>query len=136
MKILIDTNILIDYFMERKPYFENANSIIILCSDDKLKGGIAAHSVSNAIYIMRKEYSVVERKKLLFGICKILKVISIDSKKIMNSLNNDKFDDFEDCLQVECAKEFNADYIITRNIKDFESSEIPAILPDEFLKKL
>ena len=59
----------------------------------------------------------------------------IDSFKILSALDNEKFEDFEDCLQEECAVAIAADYIITRNIKDFSSSRIPAILPDEFLKK-
>ena len=63
-------------------------------------------------------------------------VVSIDKNKIIASLDNYNFTDIEDCLQTECAKDFLADYIITRNIKDFQNSEVPAILPNEFLKKL
>lgn len=88
----------------------------------------------NSIYITRKEYTLEERRKILIGLCKNLDVVGIDRGKIINALNNDDFSDIEDCLQMECAKAFSVDYIVTRNIKDFEKSVIPAILPDEFLK--
>lgn len=133
MKILIDTNILIDYISKREGYFNNANHIISLCANDKIDGCIAAHSVMNAIYITRKEYTIAERKKILSGLCKILTLVGIDKEKILSALENDAFSDVEDCLQTECAKEFSADYIITRNIKDFQYSTVPAVLPDDFL---
>lgn len=134
MRILIDTNVLIDYISKREPYFLNAEQIITLCANEKIYGCIAAHSVMDAIYITRKEYSIDERKNILKKICLILDVVGVDKYKIINSLSNDKFTDIEDCLQMECAKEFFADYIVTRNIKDFKNSVIKPIMPDEFLK--
>jgi len=53
--------------------------------------------------------------------------------KIISALNNENFTDFEDCLQDECASDFNADYIVTRNISDFKDSKVKAIEPSEFL---
>jgi hypothetical protein len=55
--------------------------------------------------------------------------------KDIEALVDDSFNDFEDRLQVECARLINADYIITRNIIDFSKSPIPAILPEDFLQK-
>ena len=63
-------------------------------------------------------------------------IIGIDKQKILNSIGNDDFSDFEDCLQAECAKSFSADWIVTRNVKDFENSAIKAVTPDEFLRNL
>lgn len=76
-----------------------------------------------------------ERREALKDICQIVKVEGIDSFKILSALDNENFEDFEDCLQEECAIAVAADYIITRNIKDFASSRVPVILPNEFLKK-
>ena len=72
----------------------------------------------------------------MIRLCNLLTVVGIDKAKIISALANDDFTDVEDCLQSECAKEFSADYIVTRNVKDFQNSEIPAISPDEFLKKV
>ena len=117
MKVLIDTNVLIDYISLREPFTHDAEKILSLCKDKKIQGCIAAHSIMNAFYILRKQFSVDERRD-----------------KITASLENYDFADIEDCLQTECAKDFLADYIVTRNIKDFQNSMIPPILPDEFLK--
>ena len=76
-----------------------------------------------------------ERRVALKDFCEIVKVEGIDSFKILSALDNEDFSDFEDCLQEECAVAISADYIITRNAKDFALSRVPAILPDEFLKK-
>jgi len=61
-------------------------------------------------------------------------VILIDTNIILDHLIPRQ--PFTDSLQVECARLVNADYIITRNISDFLSSPIPAILPEDFLKKM
>ena len=134
MKVLIDTNVLIDYISKREPFFDAANKVIMLCANDTISGCIAAHSIMDAFYITRKEYTVEERKKLLSRICIIVEVVGIDKIKILNALQNDDFSDVEDCLQMECAKDFSADYIVTRNTSDFAHSSVPAITPDDFLK--
>ena len=134
MRVLLDTNILIDYISLNSSFTEDAQTIMKLCMKKQIDGCIAAHSVTNAFYILRKEYTVEERKDILSDLCEILIVVGIDKAKIISALENNDFSDFEDCLQAECAKEFKADYIITRNIKDFKDSAVPAILPDEFLK--
>ena len=54
MKVLIDTNVLIDYMTHREPFFDEAKKIIGLCAENKIKGYIAAHSITDSFYIMRK----------------------------------------------------------------------------------
>ncbi len=134
MRVLIDTNILADLLLGREPYYDIAYDILTMCADKKIYGYIAAHSIPNLFYILRKSMTVEERRGALKDICQIVKVEGIDSFKILSALENENFEDFEDCLQEESAIAVAADYIITRNIKDFVSSRVPAILPDEFLK--
>lgn len=134
MKILIDTNVLIDYIMRRVPYSDDAEKIIYLCKNMQVKGCMAAHSVMNILYILRKEMTLAETKTFILCLTEFIEIVGIDRKKIINILTDDSFSDVEDCLQYECAKAFEADYIVTRNIKDFENSLIPAILPNDFIK--
>lgn len=56
-KILIDTNILLDYLLEREPFFEDAKKVILSCTEGNTKGCIAAHSISNMFFILRKDYT-------------------------------------------------------------------------------
>lgn len=132
-KILIDTNVLLDYLLEREPFFEDAKNVILSCADEKVKGCIAAHSISNMFFILRKDYNTKERREVLLNLCRIFDVEGIDKAKLIAGLTNEDFSDFEDCLQMECAKSYKADYIVTRNVSDYVASEIKAVLPKDYL---
>lgn len=134
MRVLIDTNILLDYFAKREPYLSASEKIITWCAEGKIDGCVAAHSLTNIFYILRKIFTIDERRALLSDLCEIFEVEAIDVIKIKSALKNKDFDDIEDCLQAECAKAFQADFILTRNIKDFQNALIPCLLPDDFLK--
>lgn len=133
-KILIDTNVLIDYLLEREPFFEDAKKVILSCTNGETKGCIAAHSLSNMFFILRKDYDAKERREVLLNLCKIFDVEGIDKAKLILGLQNENFSDFEDCLQMECAKAYEADYIVTRNVSDYATSEIKAILPKDYIE--
>ena len=134
MRALIDTNVLIDYVQQRPPYYANAYKIVNACDKSLFEGCIAAHSVPDIHYILRKLLPADERREALRILCGIFEVIQLDKGKLLSALADADFTDFEDCLQSLCASEFHADYIFTRNPKDFARSDIPAITPDEFLK--
>ena len=132
MRILIDTNVLLDYLVGRDPYYEYADRILELCAEKKLEGFMAAHSISNIFYILRKDMPEDQRREILLRLCRILQVVGIDQMKIVSPLNKRDFSDFEDSLQVECAAAMQADYIITRNVKDFTRSNITPITAEAF----
>lgn len=131
-KILVDTNVLLDYLMTREPFYEDAKKIVLACADGKTKGCIAAHSISNMFFILRKDYSAKERREVLFNLCLIFDIEGIDKVKLLSGLENEDFSDFEDCLQMECAKAYEAEYIVTRNVADYEASKIKAITPKDY----
>ena len=135
MLVLIDTNVILDMLEKREPFYESSNDVLSLCASKKIKGYIALHSISNIFYILRKNYSAENRKRLLLGILKFLQVATASHENVRHALERNDFPDFEDCLQDECATQNHADYIITRNIDDFSSSNIPAITPLDFLEK-
>ena len=134
--VLVDTNIFIDVLQDRIPFTDNSQAVIGLVSQKKIKGAVAAHSITNLWYILRKTHSDEDRRKYILSLCEIFDVVSIDKNRIVYALEKSNFRDFEDCLQDECASDINADYIITRNTKDFKGSMVKAITPEEFLEKL
>ncbi|MDE6128220.1 MAG: PIN domain-containing protein, partial [Lachnospiraceae bacterium] len=71
MVVLIDTNIIVDFLMKREPYAEEAIKIVELCNQKKVSGCIAAHTISNLFYILRKEFSVLQRREVLGALCKV-----------------------------------------------------------------
>ena len=135
-RILIDTNILIDYLLTREPFYEDAKAVVSSCVDGNTKGCIASHSISNMFFILRKDYNSKERREILLSLCSIFDIEGIDKVKLMAGLQNEEFSDFEDCLQMECAKSFGAEYIVTRIINDYKISQIKAILPKDYLEML
>ncbi len=134
MQILVDTNVIVDYILKRGNFYECANKVLELCQDGLADGAVSSQSVADAFYILRKDFSVAERKAFLLRICLIFQVEFVDKEKLVAALKDDTFSDFEDCLQMQCAKSFRADYIVTRNVKDFSASEIPAVTPEDFCK--
>ncbi|MCI8566753.1 MAG: PIN domain-containing protein [Lachnospiraceae bacterium] len=136
MRVLVDTNIILDYLLEREPYEKPAKRIIEACQKKQVFGCIAAHSVTNIFFILRKAFSIQERREVLLNLCKLFDVEGIDIYKLQNALRNEQFQDFEDCLQMECAKKFHADYIVTRNPGDFKYSSIKCIEPERFCELL
>ena len=134
MVILIDTNVILDYLIPRQPFMDIADEVLRLCCQEKCSGYIAAHSITNIFYILRRHFSASDRKKMLMELCGFIEVAGIQKKQVIDALANEDFDDLEDLLQAECAKAVNADYIVTRNIADFSTSSIPAILPEDLLQ--
>ncbi len=133
-KILIDTNVLLDYLLEREPFFEDAKKVVLSCANGETRGCLAAHSISNMFFILRKDFTQKERRAILLSLCTLFDIEKIDKEKIVYGLANESFSDFEDCLQMECARSYGAQYIVTRNVSDYVTSDIKAISPSEYLK--
>lgn len=135
MVILVDTNIILDVIASREPFVTESRKILELCARQEIKGYIAFHSVSNIFFILRKKFSNEERRLLLRGILKVLKVTGASHEKVVTALEQKDFEDFEDCLQEKCAKEVGAECIITRNKEDYINSSIQVKTPHNFLEK-
>ncbi len=135
MVVLIDTNVLLNYITNREDiYLEQSIKIVEMCAKGKIDGYIAFHSLSTLWYVLRKK-SAKERRENLKDICKIFRVAAASQTEIMDAIEKDSFEDFEDCLQDKCAKEVGANYIVTVNEGDFRNSEIPAVNPSDFLEQ-
>ncbi len=133
MVVLIDTNVVIDFLVTREPFFKASSQVVMKCANGELEGCIAFHSISNLWYILRK-IPEDKRRKWLLDICSFLKVTGAHRDEVQKAIRNKEFRDFEDCLQDRCAQGVGAGYIITRNVADFNGSEIPAITPEDFLR--
>jgi predicted nucleic acid-binding protein len=133
MVILIDTNVILDFLSVREPYFKQSKAVIRLCAEDRVNGYMAFHSLPNVYYILRRNYDDKQRREMLRKICSVLQVTGASHERVCNAVDREDFSDFEDCLQDECAKEVKADYIVTRNVKDFQHAEVQAVTPEEFL---
>ena len=136
LTVIIDTDVLLDFLIDRKPFTKAAREIIQKTKENEIEAFLAAHSITNIFYILRKIYSISERKQILIDLCQTISIIGIGPESVLRALLNNDFDDLEDCLQSECAASINADYIITRNIKDYIHSKIPVLVPEQLLDKI
>ena len=132
MKILIDTNVILDHLTSRKPFDRDAADIFKLCEAQQIKGYISALSVPNIVYILRKELDAVKIKKIIQILSLIFTIKELTTADLIAAADMN-FKDYEDALQSVAAAKIKADYIVTRNIKDFINSPVPAITPTEFL---
>ena len=126
--------IVIDYFQNRNLYADSAETILRLCSVNEIDGYISALTIPNLVYVMRKELTQDKIKEVLSTIDIVLSIEDLLAEDIASAINTE-ITDFEDASQSVCASRINADYIITRNEKDFKKSEVPPINPVDFISK-
>ncbi len=135
MKILIDTNVILDVLCNRKEFVEDSAKIFKLCEVKKLAGYISALSIPNIVYIMRKELNKEKIREVIEKLSLVFDIVDLkgDDLKKAAMLN---FTDYEDAVQSQQASRIKADYIVTRNIKDYKNSKVMAIKPTELLERL
>lgn len=131
MKVLVDTNIIIDIVTGRHPFFQNSYQALKKCIDS---GSviIPASSFSDIYYIVRKSIGNENTRNALIDIIEFSTIADTKAVDIKKALKSD-IKDFEDAIVCMIAKRIKADYILTRNKKDFINSPIKAIEPEEFL---
>ncbi|TVZ28118.1 PIN domain-containing protein [Gillisia sp. Hel_I_86] len=132
--VLIDTDVILDFFFDREPFSEFATDILNLCEENKLKGFTTPVIICNTYYLLRKTAKheiVIEKIKQLLT---IVDVLQIDKEVVLDSLNSD-FKDFEDALQNYSAlKNGKISIVLTRNIKDYKKSELAVMTPETYLR--
>ncbi len=126
--VLVDANVILDYYQEREEHFAYVQRFLEYCTTHGIKGYVAFHSISIIWYALRKGPKE-ERRNILRAVTKLLTVVSASHEAVVDAIGDENFPDFEDCLQEKCALQCDADYIVTRNVKDFASSKIPAVTP-------
>lgn len=135
-KLLIDTNIIIDLLAKREPDYADAAKIFSLGDKKQILLSVSALSLANTNYMLLKLKPYNEVKSILRKFKLLVNVLSLDDKIINLALNDEEFKDFEDGLQYFSAIENDQDIIITRNLKDYKNSKIPAMTAEQFLKSI
>lgn len=132
MKVLLDTDVIIDVALDRLPHAEFSANIIDLAESFKIKAYLAWHSISNFYYLVSGASG--DKKARLF-IKELLQFTAIAETTTSDAIYalDAHLKDFEDAMQLAAAKKCSAEYIITRNIKHYKTSMIPALTPQQFL---
>lgn len=133
MRILIDTNIVLDVLLHRTGFFDASYNVLKLSTLDKAKAFITANTITDIYYILhRANKDTVKSKEAIVQLLSLVSIADVLASDVMNAISS-KVTDFEDALAGAIAKRIKADYIVTRNTKDFINSPVPAIDPQNFL---
>jgi predicted nucleic acid-binding protein len=136
MKVIIDTNVIIDVLEHRDEFFADSYAVLQLAAHGKLEGFVSAGAISDIYYIIRKSLgNAGKSREAVMGLLELVELCDTASSDIMSALLL-RIADFEDAILAATAKRENADFIITRNERDFTNSPVRAVSPSVFLKDL
>lgn len=136
MEVLIDTNIILDWFLKRDQFYETSKTALNKCWFGNIKSFITVHSLCDIYYLIGNKFPLSEKKKLIQFLLNRSEIIEEDYNSVKAFIDYDFYDDLEDCLQIQSAQNLKLNYIITRNVKDFTNSTVQAIAPEQFLEIL
>jgi predicted nucleic acid-binding protein len=133
-KLFIDTNIVIDLLSRREPFFEEAAELFSLADKKQVELSVSSLTIANTSYVLLRQMDSSKAKLVIRKLRLILNVLPLDDKIIGLALNDETFSDFEDGLQYFSAIENEQELIITRNLKDFKNSKLPAMTAKQFIE--
>ena len=133
MRYMIDTNIILDVFLDQEPFSTSSKQILSLCESKKIHGFISASSATDIFYIVRKRLGNTDKAYEALGhVLNIVKVLTVTNDDV-NTAFLKKAKDFEDCLLATCARSNKCVAIVTRNKEDFQDFGIDLYSPEELL---
>lgn len=120
--IFLDTDILMDVFARREPFFIHAARVLTLVEERHIIGCTSSLIFSNLYYILRRLSSRDAAINHLRKLQTLVKTLTVDERSIDFALNS-SFTDFEDAIQYHTAKQYQIRYLITRNIRDYNAAD-------------
>lgn len=134
MRILADTNVIIDALTSRKPWNESAEKIFLMAANNTIEMYITASSATDIYYLIRKHLHDVDTAKTIMGkLYSLVGILEVTEADCIDALAS-SIRDYEDAVVEKVAARQGMDYIVTRNIKDFQSGNTNVIIPDDFVK--
>ncbi len=130
MRILIDTNVVLDFLLDRQPFAEDAAKVFEKIDAGQVEGFIAATTITNIYYIVRKAGGAVAALGAIVQILTDLHICAVD-KEILEQAIALNFKDFEDAVQCACGIAHGVDAIVTRDASGFTKAGILVIAPGE-----
>ena len=132
-RIFLDTNIIVDLIADRKPFSKYAIQLFQKAEQNEVELFTSSHSIATTHYLLKKYLGEKEWREVLFDLIDYFTVIAVDEAILKKGLRSNHRD-FEDSIQILCASSIEKmDCIVTRNTKDFKTSEIPVFNPDEII---
>lgn len=135
MRVLIDTNVILDVLQKRESFFTDSYRALRRALENDAECLISASAATDIFYALRKSLgSAQQAKEHIDQLAQVVSFADVQGMDIHTALMR-AMPDFEDAVVDAVAERSGASYILTRNIKDFTGSVVPAILPADFLNK-
>lgn len=134
-KVFVDSDIVLDLLSGREPHSRYAAELFSLADENSIKLYLSSLTFANVNYILSKQVSAGQARKLLLKFKTLINVLSVNDKIIELALASDFFD-FEDAIQYNIAIENGITTLLTRNLKDFKKAEIAILTAQQFLKTI
>ena len=131
-QVLFDLNIILDVLQERKDFYEFSARLLDYAETGVIQGWLAAHSVTTLFYMIARDKSPEQARVALISLLQFLKIAPVDQSTIEQALNL-PYRDFEDAVQMMAAVRVHADYLLTRNIRDYQPAPMEVIQPADLL---
>ncbi len=135
MRVLIDTNVLIDHLGQRAPYFAAWEKLHAMQVFGDVELWVAPQSFADAFYILSKAVSSEELQAAFIESLGFLNVCNVGQAEVLEACKRN-WDDYEDCLIALCAENINANYLLTRDASGFKQSSVPCCTPEQFLQTM
>lgn len=133
-QVLLDSDVIIDFFLDRQPYSTYSEQVLSLCDSKKIKGYLTPVIFSNVYYLLRKSSSHQRAIEQLRNLISITDILVLDKSTILKSLSSG-WNDFEGSLQNFSAEgNSSINVILTRNLKDYRKSSLSVLTPESYLK--
>jgi predicted nucleic acid-binding protein len=130
MKVLIDTDVIFDVYEKRQPHYPASNQVLCLARRHTIAAAVASHTLANLFYYYGKPAVPFVRERLL----EVVEVVAADALLLKVALTWG-FADLEDAMEAAAAQSWKAAFLITRNVRDFRRSPIPALTPAQFVQR-
>jgi len=133
VKILIDTNVILDIFLKREPFFTDSYNAVRRAIEQDVECFLSSSAITDIFYILRKQFQSADRaKQVLNNLMQIVSFSDVLASDIVEALAS-YMTDFEDAVVNAVAVRLGAEYILTRNIKDYAKADVKAISPTDFI---
>jgi len=131
MKVLLDTNVLIDYFARREPFYQDAFKLRIMQEFGDVELWASIQSFSDISYVLRNQADAERLQDAFLASLSFLHVCSLDQDDLEAACKA-KWPDFEDCLVNLCSQKVKAEFVLTRDSEGFTQSSATVLTPSEF----
>jgi len=133
--ILVDLNVIVDVVQQRHPFYDQSASVVDAVVRGQAAGWLAAHSVTTLFYLINRLRNRQTAVTAITSLLDVFTVATVDDSVIRKALSWG-WKDFEDAVQMAAALNVSADYLITRNPRDFQDGIVPVVEPAAFLTLL